>query len=68
MATRYRKGKQTGKRRTGKRSTGKRSTGKRRTLRRGGDAAAASLFTQGAGGFGTSASALGKTIGINLPN
>lgn len=59
MATRYRKGKRTGKRRTGK----------RRTLRRrGGDAAAASLFTQGAGGFGTSATALGRTVGINLPN
>lgn len=64
MATRYSKG----RKQSGKVRNGKRRTGKRRTLRRGGDAAAASLFTQGAGGFGTSASALGKTVGINLPN
>lgn len=65
MATRYRKG----RKQSGKRRTGTRRTGKRRTLRRrGGDPGAASLFTQGAGSFATSASALGETVGIKLPN
>ncbi len=59
MATRYQKGKRTGRKRTGKRKT---------LRRKGGDAGAASLFTQGVGSFGTSATALGRTVGIDLPN
>jgi hypothetical protein len=59
MATRYRKGKRTGRKRTGKRKT---------LRRRGGDAGAASLFTQGVGSFGTSATALAKPFGVDLPN